>query len=220
MKKLFLFFTLVIFYYPLTAQVEADLLPYELQFSEAGNTVDSTIYGYDSLSFTKNINQLSIHEERIEFIEQQKTSNLTPGSLEFSYDISTGRKSVFADHYISFMKLHSLGGTAWSIVTRDTGLSRQSLIIGEEIIGGVAGGSINPAITMQRAGAPDGIRIGIETQYPKAKLHIPLGDIYLEGILGSGTDGGIIMKSPNGTCWKLGVSDAGAAIFTSINCPS
>lgn len=30
---------------------------------------------------------------------------------------------------------------------------------------------------------------------------------------------GIVMKSPNGTCWRLTPSDAGAAVFTSITCP-
>jgi hypothetical protein len=30
---------------------------------------------------------------------------------------------------------------------------------------------------------------------------------------------GVIMKSPNGQCWRMTVDDAGALVTTSITCP-
>lgn len=48
----------------------------------------------------------------------------------------------------------------------------------------------------------------------KSKLHIKEGDIYLEN-----ASNGIIMKSPNGQCWRMTVNNLGQPIFTSITCP-
>lgn len=49
---------------------------------------------------------------------------------------------------------------------------------------------------------------------PFAKLHINDGDIYLDN-----ATNGVIMKSPNGGCWRMTVSDSGQPVFTSIACP-
>jgi hypothetical protein len=49
---------------------------------------------------------------------------------------------------------------------------------------------------------------------PKAKLHVQDGDVYIDKI-GSG----VIMKSPNGSCWRMTVSNTGTPVFTSISCP-
>ncbi len=57
-------------------------------------------------------------------------------------------------------------------------------------------------------------RVGIGTMDPKAKLHLLNGDILLEG-----NQAGVIMNSPNGNCWKLGVDNSGNPMFTSITCP-
>jgi uncharacterized protein (TIGR02145 family) len=56
--------------------------------------------------------------------------------------------------------------------------------------------------------------VGIGTNTPQSKLQINEGDVYLEQI-----GKGVIMKSPNGSCWRLQVSDAGTSSFTLINCP-
>lgn len=48
----------------------------------------------------------------------------------------------------------------------------------------------------------------------KSKVHVAGGDVYIENI-GSG----VIMKSPDGNCWRMTVSNAGAPIFTTITCP-
>jgi uncharacterized protein (TIGR02145 family) len=56
--------------------------------------------------------------------------------------------------------------------------------------------------------------IGIGTNNPQSKLHLNDGDVYLQQI-GSG----VIIKSPNGTCWRLQVTDDGLSNFTLMTCP-
>jgi hypothetical protein len=51
-------------------------------------------------------------------------------------------------------------------------------------------------------------------QVPKSRLHVFNGDINVNDV-GSG----IIMKSPNGQCWRVTVSDTGAFVSTAIVCP-
>jgi hypothetical protein len=55
---------------------------------------------------------------------------------------------------------------------------------------------------------------GIGTTNPKSKLQVENGDIYLNSLTS-----GIIMKSPDGTCWRLTVSNSGTPTFSSIACP-
>jgi len=55
---------------------------------------------------------------------------------------------------------------------------------------------------------------GGSTRAPKAQLHVMSGDVYIEEV-----GAGVIMKSPNGNCWRMTVSDTGTPVFTSITCP-
>ncbi len=57
-------------------------------------------------------------------------------------------------------------------------------------------------------------KIGIGTADPKSQLQVKGGDIYLEDV-----NAGVIMKSPNGNCWKLTVDNSGNPVFTTITCP-
>ena len=50
---------------------------------------------------------------------------------------------------------------------------------------------------------------------PLARLHIQDGDIYLQN-----PSTGVIMKSPNGQCWRLSVSNTGQSLFSLIACPN
>jgi hypothetical protein len=49
---------------------------------------------------------------------------------------------------------------------------------------------------------------------PKSKLHLKTGDVYLEEI-----GKGIIMKSPNGLCWRVTIDNAGNLVRTAVTCP-
>ncbi len=57
--------------------------------------------------------------------------------------------------------------------------------------------------------------LGLGTNAPKSKLQIKEGDVYLEDI-----NSGIIMKSPNLTCWRVQIDNNGELIKTALsNCP-
>jgi hypothetical protein len=56
--------------------------------------------------------------------------------------------------------------------------------------------------------------VGLGTQQPKARLHIAQGDVFIEDI-----EYGIIMKSPNGQCWRGTLTDQGMLNFVLTDCP-
>ena len=56
--------------------------------------------------------------------------------------------------------------------------------------------------------------IGIGTKEPTSKLEIADGDIYISDI-----DKGIIMKSPDGQCWRGTLDNNGSLKFSQISCP-
>ena len=55
--------------------------------------------------------------------------------------------------------------------------------------------------------------VGIGTDEPQTKLHITEGDIFIEDI-----NSGIIMKSPDGQCWRGTLNNDGALQFEIIDC--
>jgi hypothetical protein len=56
--------------------------------------------------------------------------------------------------------------------------------------------------------------VGIGTSDPNARLEIADGDIFISDI-----QRGIIMKSPNGQCWRGTLDDTGVLRFNIIECP-
>lgn len=56
--------------------------------------------------------------------------------------------------------------------------------------------------------------VGIGTRTPRTKLQVSDGDIYIEDI-----NKGLIMKSPNGNCWRMTISNSGQPVITSVICP-
>ncbi|MFM2392728.1 MAG: hypothetical protein RLZZ546_710 [Bacteroidota bacterium] len=56
--------------------------------------------------------------------------------------------------------------------------------------------------------------VGISESNPSAKLEVSGGDIYLDNL-----DAGVIVRSPNGKCWRLTVNNSGNVISTSVACP-
>jgi hypothetical protein len=56
--------------------------------------------------------------------------------------------------------------------------------------------------------------VGIGTINPKAKLQVANGDIFISEI-----SKGIIMKSPDGNCWRGVLDNNGNLTFTAIECP-
>ena len=56
--------------------------------------------------------------------------------------------------------------------------------------------------------------VGIGQENPRSKLEVADGDIYLSDI-----NHGVIMKSPNGQCWRGTLDNSGQLNFVSITCP-
>ena len=57
--------------------------------------------------------------------------------------------------------------------------------------------------------------LGLGTTSPASKVHVTGGDVYIEDI-----DKGVIMTSPNGSCWRMTMNDDGSVKTTSIPCPN
>ena len=60
----------------------------------------------------------------------------------------------------------------------------------------------------------DAGQLGIGTANPKAPVHVNDGDVYLETI-----GKGVILKSPNGSCWRWTPANDGSMQSASIVCP-
>lgn len=58
--------------------------------------------------------------------------------------------------------------------------------------------------------------IAVGSIAPKTKFHIQSGDLYLDNLIGSK----IIMKSPDGNCFDVQVTNAGALTATAASCPN
>lgn len=56
---------------------------------------------------------------------------------------------------------------------------------------------------------------GIGTTDPASKIQVTGGDVFIEDI-----NSGVIMKSPNGSCWRMTINDDGSVKTTSVPCPN
>ena len=72
----------------------------------------------------------------------------------------------------------------------------------------------NEITRTERMRISEGGNIGIGTTDPKSKLQVENGDVYISDLAS-----GVIMKSPNGSCWRMTVSNSGVPVFTAISCP-
>ena len=57
--------------------------------------------------------------------------------------------------------------------------------------------------------------VGIGTENPTTKLEVTNGDVYVND-----ATKGIILKSPNGNCWRVTIDNTGTMIRTAITCPN
>ena len=57
--------------------------------------------------------------------------------------------------------------------------------------------------------------VGIGNSDPKAKLEVKDGDVYVND-----PTKGIILKSPNGSCWRVTIDNTGNFVRTAITCPN
>ena len=108
---------------------------------------------------------------------------------------------------------------AFSLVVGGTANTFTNYGVGPGNFGIVNGSTTLPGSTMPLIITADNM-VGISNtnggsdNLPHSRLHVRDGDVYIDQI-GSG----VIMKSPNGQCWRMTVSNAGAPVFTAITCP-
>lgn len=122
--------------------------------------------------------------------------------------------------------INLIGETAGSTPMLAIGLAQSDYDYNGEIIakanwGYIYGNLLNEGIAIlpSLADAPSGFyinksgKVGIGTAEPEAKLHVADGDIYISDI-----DRGIIMKSPDGHCWRGVLNNHGSLVFSQISC--
>lgn len=56
--------------------------------------------------------------------------------------------------------------------------------------------------------------VGVGTSNPHSRLEVASGDIHV-----SDSNGGVVLKADNSTCWKLFVTNAGTLTTASVSCP-
>jgi hypothetical protein len=118
-----------------------------------------------------------------------------------------------------------VGGQAGQ--TNETG--KDNTIVGYQAFGGTAldnSGAIGAHAQVTQAnslvlGSIAGVnnatadtRVGIGTTAPRAKLEVAAGDVYLNGAAN-----GVILRAPNGACFRLTVANGGALATAAVACP-
>ncbi len=113
-----------------------------------------------------------------------------------------------------FRLQNSNSNRAFSIVVGGTGNTQATYGVGSNNFGIANNGSTFPILITSDDKVGIGMGLGGTNNQVKAQLHVKTGDIYIEQITS-----GVIMKSPDGQCWRMTVSNAGAPVFTAIPCP-
>ncbi|MCF8245990.1 MAG: hypothetical protein K9J37_15035 [Saprospiraceae bacterium] len=132
---------------------------------------------------------------------------------------------VISDAYEAELHLYGINGgsnynsiamrefptqTGWALTHKATGGINHQLMF--EYLDGVTNAQNYNTFKITSTGMSG---FGMDyTDVPPSRVSVKGGDV---NILDIGS--GVIMKSPNGNCWRMTVSNAGQPVFTSITCP-
>jgi hypothetical protein len=161
----------------------------------------------------------------------QWQSNFGIGTLDPQMKLHI--KDSTGQHYFGFQPAYDgpyinlIGEVAGETPMIALGLAQKDYIYNESILcykdwAYLYGNIFNKGIAIipDLVRAPDGLyidkygSIGIGVENPEAKLQVANGDIYISDI-----EKGIIMKSPDGKCWRGVLDNSGQLNFTTIDCP-
>ncbi len=201
--------------FDLNTQTKLDVDGYLIfQSQETSPSQEGSIW-YDGSSFqlidaannTQTINfPWIVRPEGIAYINQLSSSNLEDLLPSIDRDLVIASN----DDVSTGLRLQDFGngGESYSIVSTN---NSSSLGGGRFIIFNETG--TGSAFDKARMTIHNG-NTGFGTTVPKAKLHISDGDVYIEDI-----SKGVIMKSPDGNCWRYSPDNTGTLIATAVICP-
>jgi hypothetical protein len=121
-------------------------------------------------------------------------------------------EDVTGDPYTEFRIRHTSDEytvTSWAIGAENQ--NDDKLIISNDVntLTGASPSIGNKVVAIKITG-----EFGIGTTDPKARLEVANGDVYISEI-----DRGIIMRSPDGQCWRGTLDNQGSLRFAPIDCP-
>ncbi len=73
----------------------------------------------------------------------------------------------------------------------------------------------NETIPVERMRLTRDGNLGVGTESPVSRIQVTDGDVFIENI-----NKGVIMKSPNGNCWRMTINNDGSVNTTAITCPN
>lgn len=148
------------------------------------------------------------------------------GTLKHLFSISDTTKEIYfrttkapnGNRILSLMPVVGLNGSGLTLIGTGSWPILQarlnSFLIESSGTVGTYGSQlriVDDYIEMQTTGG----NVGIGVTSPPSKLTVSQGDIYITDI-----GDGIIIPSPDGTCWRLTPDNTGASVWTSITCPT
>ncbi len=199
--------------YTITGTSQLLSVPYALYAKNSGHWHfnENTIYTYKNVSigtdestslFTLSANSTGTTGRKVLGINN--LSNDYGSASRFDISAGTGSNKATAN-LITFSKSYSLSSEYAGYTVLNTGYDLPGLIIRAQGSNGllrflVGGNEFDQYEKMQIN--KDGLIKATE------------GDIFIQNITK-----GVIMKSPDGQCWRMTVSNEGTAVFTAISCP-
>jgi len=168
------------------------------------------------ISIEANVDQFGPNFDRV-FIKAENENNGTHSVS--SIDVLSGTdenssKGAFATFAHSYTAIPKLGGFTLLSNGRPDGIGKGLTLMARSKGGIIKFLTSGNQPENERMRITENGNIGIGTSEPKERLQVSDGDIYLEDIAS-----GVIMKSPDGNCWKGTLDNTGNLNFVTTVCP-
>ncbi len=169
-----------------------------MRIKENGNVGIGTSTPDSKLSVVDNLSSLSFRE-KFENAQLVVGNNTTEGYAGLFLDASDG-DAVGSDYFGIYQD-------------KDLNLNLESMYYAGDIVF-LTKPALGQSPDKESMRVTKSGNVGIGTSEPTAKLQVADGDIFISDI-----DKGIIMKSPDGTCWRGTLDNSGQLNFVIAECP-